>query len=271
MKFDMGAAWRDAVALIGANREVMAIVAGVFFFLPSLAAVLLVPEMQPPVGADPEQVQAFLMEFYVANAPLFVLLGLVQAVGLLTLLSLLRDDSRPTVGDALKTALKGLLPYIGTQLIVAVGAVLILTVAVAVPAGLGMGPVAGILAVVALPIFLYVLIKLSLVTPVIAIEKQMNPIAILQRSWRLTKGNSVRLFLFYLLLGVVFLVAVLVISIVFGIVFALLGEGTAFMIANGILSGLMGAAGTLIFSAILAATHRQLAGPSSDRLGETFE
>ena len=39
MKFDMNAAWREATGMIAANREVLMIVAGVFFLLPSLASV----------------------------------------------------------------------------------------------------------------------------------------------------------------------------------------------------------------------------------------
>ena len=34
MKFDMSEAWRDAVAMMTANREVLLIVAGIFFLLP---------------------------------------------------------------------------------------------------------------------------------------------------------------------------------------------------------------------------------------------
>ena len=37
MKFDMGAAWNEAMRLISGNLQVIAIVAGVFFFLPYFA------------------------------------------------------------------------------------------------------------------------------------------------------------------------------------------------------------------------------------------
>ena len=44
MKLDMNRAWTDALSLIQANLGVVAIVAGVFFFLPYLAFMLLMPD-----------------------------------------------------------------------------------------------------------------------------------------------------------------------------------------------------------------------------------
>lgn len=272
MQFDMGRAWRDAAAMITGNREVMLIVAGVFFFLPSFAAVLLVPDMQAQLAqnASPEQAQQFMTDFYLNNAPIFALTGLVQIVGFIALLALLRDDSRPTLGAAIKVGLVGLLPYIGVQLLAAVALMLLIVIVMGAGAagGIAVGSVLGLAAAVGAA---YILVKLSLVTPVVGIEKVMNPIAVLKRSWALTKGNSLRLFAYYLLLLGVFLVLTIVLGMVFGLIFALLGTGTAYMIANGLFSGLLSAGATLVFAAVLAAVHRQLAGPSTDRLTGTFE
>ena len=272
MKFDMGDAWRDAMAMLSANREVMLIVVGVFSFLPSLAAVLLVPEMQPPAATgSAEQAERMLMDYYSANAPIFIVLTLLQTLGFIALLALLRDDRKPTVGEALKIGAVGLLPYIGTQILVALAALAVLGVAVGIPIALGANAVGGILGVLALPVAAYVFTKLSLVTPVIAIEKVINPITVLNRSWRLTKGNSVRLFFFYLLLMIVFVVIALISSIVFGILNAMLGQGTASLIASGLYSGLLGAAAMLVFAAVLAAVHRQLSGQTAGGIGAAFE
>jgi len=134
MKLDMTAAWNDAVAMINANREVMAVIAGVFFFLPSLAAVFLLPTIETlPQGADLEEVRKFLIDFYSANAVPFILMGLAQAVGFISLLALLRDDRKPTVGEAIKNGFVGLLPYIGVELIIAFGAAIVVMVLVGIP------------------------------------------------------------------------------------------------------------------------------------------
>ncbi|HSG35206.1 MAG TPA: glycerophosphoryl diester phosphodiesterase membrane domain-containing protein [Sphingomonadaceae bacterium] len=271
MKLDMGAAWNDAVAMIKANTEVMAVIAGVFFFLPSLAAVFLVPPLEAPPGADIDVVTDILVGFYSDNALPLVLLTLTSAIGFIALLALLRDDRKPTVGDAIKTGFFGLVSYVGSQLMVALGLAVIVGVLVGIPASLGMDAIAAVAALVVAVLFVYVMIKLSMVTPVIAIERNLNPFGIVRRSWQLTKGNSLRLLLFYLLLGLAFGVISVLIGAIAGLLFALLGEGEIAEIANGAVSGLTSAAGSLVFAAILAAVHRQLAGPSTGRIAETFE
>jgi len=259
-------------AMINANREVMAVIAGVFFFLPSLAAVFLLPTIETlPQGADLEEVRKFLIDFYSANAVPFILMGLAQAVGFISLLALLRDDRKPTVGEAIKNGFVGLLPYIGVELIIAFGAAIVVMVLVGIPVALDITALAFVTMIAAIVALVYVMIKLSLVTPVIAIEKDMNPISILKRSWALTKGNSLRLFLFYFLLAIAYIVIAGVIGLILGLGLNLLGDGIAYKIADGTVEGLMSSAGTLIFAAILAAVHRQLAGPSTGNLSETFE
>ena len=97
----------------------------------------------------------------------------------------------------------------------------------------------------------------------------MNPITALARSWKLTKGNSLRLFALYVLL----VIAVLVLSLVLGMVFALfgvLGE-TIGLLATAIGGGLVSMAFTTIMLAVLAAVHRQLTGGTAQGTAETFE
>ena len=118
----------------------------------------------------------------------------------------------------------------------------------------------------------YLVVKLSLTMPVIVIDKVLNPFAALTRSWRLTRGNSFRIFLFYLLLALIYLV----VATVFGggiVLIATLaaGEGTLSLVITAVVSGLLGAAASLILTAILAAIHRQLAGSSPEALGATFD
>ncbi|HTN14771.1 MAG TPA: hypothetical protein VL094_08190 [Sphingomonadaceae bacterium] len=282
MRFDMSRAWRDATAMIAANREVMLIVAGVFFFLPNVVTSLLLPtteatfspaERAPSqdIGQILAQLESQLQAALPPGALLAIFLsGLAQAIGLIALLALLRDDTKPTVGEALKVGIMGLLPYIGAQLLAGFGLALALGVLIGVPAAIGLGAIAGIMIIAAIPIFAYVMIKISLVSPVIAIEKLMNPIAILSRSWSLTKGNSFRLLGYYALLTLAFLVISLVIGIVFGLLTALMGTGTAFQLVNAVLSGLLSGAATMVLAGVMAAIHRQLAGPSTGNLENTF-
>ena len=268
MKFSMSEAWRDATAMMSANREVLLVVAAIFFLLPSLAMGLAMPGLQEMMIADPENAQAMVLELYGTWWWLLIVIFLAQIVGYLALLALLRDTSRPTVGEALKAGVAGLLPAIGFYLIFGIGTVLVAMVAfalVAVNAALGM--VAILLCVVLL---VYVMIKLTLVLPVIAIDKVSNPITAMTRSWQLTKGNSLRLFLFFLLLIVVYLVISIVVGMIVAAIVLALGQSAALLV-NGIISAILSALITVVLIAVIAAIHRQLSGPSAAAVSETFE
>jgi hypothetical protein len=93
---------------------------------------------------------------------------------------------------------------------------------------------------------------------------------VIARSWRLTKGNSGRLFAFYLLLFIVYIVVSAVLGIVVAALTLAIGESGASMV-EAIVTGLVGAAFSMVFVAVLAASHRQLSGPSPTAVSATFE
>lgn len=270
MIFDMNRAWREAGEMVTANREVLLVVAGLFFFLPSLAFALFVPAPQPTAGANPEQMAAMVAQFYQGNLPWLLLISVLQMVGVLTMLALLRDQAKPTVGDALKRGVIGAALYLVAQIAVAFAVVLVGAVLVGTASMTGIVPLIVIAIIAMLVILFYVTIKTSLVPAVLAIERENNPFLAIRRSWLLTKGNSFRIFLFYALLVLVIGIASIVIGGVLGIVLALLG-GTAVHIGQAAISGLIGAVATVYFVSIVAAIHRQLAGPSTEAIGNTFE
>ncbi|MBT2132936.1 glycerophosphoryl diester phosphodiesterase membrane domain-containing protein [Croceibacterium sp. LX-88] len=280
MKFDMGRAWNDAVALLQANRDVVLIVGAAFFFLPSLALMLLSPDYAAlasgaavaPQPTDPSDAFDLALKqagevfdqikwFLLASA-------IVQGIGMLGLLALLTDRARPTVGEALLIGAKCLIPYILAQILLSlvVALLLVIPVLAGTSGGAALAVLFGLGALVA---FCYLMTKFSLVAPVIAIERVTNPLVALQRSWRLTKGNSVRLFAFYVLL----LIAVMVISTVVGLfagLFTALGGQTVGLIVSGLVNALFGMIVTVLFLAVLAGTHKQLARPTQ-AVSEIFE
>lgn len=274
MKLDMGRAWNDALSLLRGNQQVVLIVAGVFFFLPNLALSLLMPETMGQAEAQmagEQDVNAMIEMAATLYGQIWwqiLLVSLLSAIGMLGLLALLTDHNRPTVGEALKAGAIYLLPYIAAQILIGMIAVLIVLVPViaGAAAGVGAGALLGILALVAV---IYVYTKFSLAVPVIVIEETMNPLRALARSWSLTKGNSLRLFLFYMLIFVVFLVVMMMLGIVGGALGLLAGED-----ANIIINGLLGAAVNMgmvtLYLAVLAAVHRQLSG-NVKAVGATFE
>lgn len=273
MKLDMSRAWNDATAMISANRETVLILAGVFFFLPNLVLMLSMPDMASTMQmqpADSEQALEQMTGMYAQMWWAFVLIALLQGVGMLASLSLLGNAARPTVGEAIKAGVVGLLPYIGVQILQTLLFVAVLGIPFGAAVASGLPGLAFVVGVAVLVAFLYLFTKFSLSAPVIAIDHLMNPLRAMGTSWRITKGNSLRLFLFYLLLFVALLVVFIIVSMVFGMIFALMGS-QIMLIGNGITASLINAASITIFLAVLAAVHRQLAGPTTEDVRETFE
>jgi len=273
VKFDMGRAWNDAVALVSANRHVVPVIAGVFFFLPSFAMALLLPGQMADLQAangNPAAAWRAMGAFYERIWWAILLVAVVQGIGMLGLLALLTDRSRPTVGEALAIGAKALIPYIVAQFLQALSFVLVFAILVGIGAATGSKGITALLVLVAIVAAAYIFTKFSLTIPVIAIERVMNPVRALARSWRLTKGNSVRLFVFYLLLLIVLMVVAMLLSAIFGLVGVAFGAAGA-SIVSGVVSALMNMTFVMMLLAVLAAVHRQLSGPSEQNLSETFE
>lgn len=276
MKFDMTAAWNDAQQMLGANGGVLAVVAGVFFFLPYAGLMMLMGDQMQALEAsrganpDPEKMMQAVMSLYGNVWWAILLMAVLQGIGLLGLLTLLTDARRPTVGEALMAGARLFPSYIGAQLIQAVVlAVVVFTLFLlaALTGSVALGVLVGIALAVGVA---YFFTKMLLVAPVIAIENQTNPLAALARSWRLTNGNSVRIFAFmFLLLFAVAIIGALA-GAVLGFVFGLFG-GSAATIGEALVSAALNATWVVVFVAVLAAIYRQLAGPSSAAISATFE
>lgn len=272
MQFDMNQAWREASGMVSANSQVLGIVAGVFFFLPSLATAIFAPMPEPAAGMAGEEAMAFMSAYYAEAFPWIIGMGIAQAVSVMALLALLTDRSRPTVGDALKAGVFSLPSYIAAQLLVGMAVGLAFVAIIALGSATGSVALAAVLFPVGFAGMVYAMTKTSLVAPVIVIDGVRNPIAAIGRSWNLTKGNSLRLFGFYFLVFLAFIVVMILVSMLIGMVTMLaLGANMAATIVNGAISGALGAAMVVYFVSIIAAAHRQLSGPSAEAIGATFE
>ena len=272
MKFDMGRAWSDAMAMLSNNSRLIVILAGTFLFLPSLVLGVFAPstEIEAAAAGDPEQMQAAMAAFASANWPIILIYALASTIGTLAMLALLGRDQRPTVGEAIKVGAVALLPYLAASLIIGAGIGLVGAVVIAIGAAAGPA-VAALLGFVVLIGILLVAFRLILVGPVMAIEGKLNPIAALRRSWTLVKGNTRYVAAFMILLVVALLVLSLVFGMVFGVIGALAPSGTVSTWINAIFEGVIGAVGSTVFLAVYAAMHRQLAGESPESLSQTFD
>ena len=271
MTFDSNTAWKDGTAAVAANREVLFTLAGVFYFLPSLAFALLYPQPTPPPGMASEAMGNFLLEYYRGALPMLLPATILQAVATLAILTLFTDRTQPTVGEAIKEGAIGLIPFVLAQLLLGLafglgGGLLIVLAAATGVAALAVVAVLGLIGVA-----IYAYVRTSLLSPVIAVERVRSPIAALKRSWLLTQGNAGRLLLFFVLLGIAYLLVLMIVMGLIGVVLALvIGGRTAEVIAAVVSSGLTAVA-TLYFVAVIASIHRQLAGPSGETVAATFE
>lgn len=248
-QFDFGATWSEASALITSNIQILVAVIGVFVVIPQfvLSMVMGLPPSDP--SADPEAALAAVLAYYSDNL-IFILIGaVIGIIGTLTVLTIYLDKSRPTVAAAISAAFTMVLSYFLTSVLTALAV------------GLGM-------------IFLivpgiYLAIKFICAGPIIVAEKERNPIAAMQRSWALTKGNSLRIFGFVLVLIVVLIVISTIVGIITGI-FAFAGEGGVMFTIGQLLQVAFQGVITAVSLAVSAAIYRQLSGPDGSALQETF-
>lgn len=261
MKFDLDTAWKDTTRLLRDNFSLLAVVAGVFYFIPYAAALLWIPGLADlTMGQfDPSspETEAMANEMFAGYWWALVLLGIVQGIGLLAMLALLKRRASPTVGQAISAGGKSVLSYIAAQLLQAVILAIVIFLLIGLPVASGLTPLAIIGGIAGLVVVAYVLTKLSIAAPIIAIDGQLNPVAALTRSWHLTKGNSVRLFFFYFLLLVAYIVISTIVSMVFALLFAM-GGAEVQSFGQAISASLMNALLALFFAGVLAAIHTQL-------------
>jgi hypothetical protein len=269
MKFDGNLAWKQASAAMAANRELLLALAGVFFFLPSFALIMLFKQPQVPAGATPEQVMAAAQPFMAAIGPWLVIGSVVQALGQLTLFELFgRSSGRPTVSEALRTALGSMFTYLVVQLLTGFMMTLVLVLALA----LG-GIVSTILgAVLGVYLVCQAYARIFTAGAVIVLEDRFNPFTVLMRAFSLSRGNGFRLGNFLFLLVIAMIVGFMVVTVIVGIIAALtLGQGRAAEMLTGFFSSVVSAVAVAYFVAIVTAVYRQLTAPAAERSPTPFD
>lgn len=258
-RLDFSDAWASARQLVAANREVLLIVAGVFFLLPLIAFNLIVPQPELPAGIPREETMRRLSEFYTAALPWLLAMTALQTIGLLTLIRLMGDPARPTVAEALKSGAIGTPILLVAQLMIGaiwgIGALLLGTM------GAVAGPVGVTVALaVAVAILLALVTRFVLASCAIVLEGVRNPMAALVRSWRVTQGNGGQMLAFYALLVIAATVIGGVAMLLVGIVLAVLTQGQLQSALADLAYGALATVISLYLAAVTAAVWRQLTG-----------
>lgn len=278
MTFDMNRTWDEALALMRANFQLLAVIAGVFLLLPTVIFYLGFPELLVPPAPEEQLSNEEALAAIAKVFPVIMLMLFVQMVGYLAMITLI-GGARPTVGEAIASAVKALPTLLATFVtILALGVVAGLVVAIALTVVIvGLALILGEAALIGLTLLLYFVLlgamfylyaRIAPLLPVIAIERVRGFVQPLKRAWTLTQGSGRRLFAFFALL----FVAYIVISMVAAIVLSALGLLTPEALAGGgvltfaLVSSVIASLLAMLLSGILVSIHRQLAGqtPAAD-------
>jgi hypothetical protein len=263
MKFSWDAALNDVVALWRTHAEVLSILAGLFLMVPQFAQLLFFPL---PQIAQIDQAAIDLIERYFQdNALWFLLLSLLVLLGSSTILSLIVDARRPTVGEAIVAALV-MLPSIfvlnlliqlsifgALLLFVAPAAYLIRQLAMAIS-----WQIFGALLLFVIPAA-YLIGRLAVATTWQMANRSMNPIAAITRSLALTRGNGWRIGGVIILVWLIGYIMARGLGAILGIVISFIIPAMSLAAVAAFLLSIISAAFSLVMLLLAAAIYRQLA------------
>ena len=272
MQFDMNRTWSQATAMISVHWQYLALIAGIFFLLPNLAMVVVMPDMMGTLLAPGDDPEVMMTQLSSQILPLMVVVlvgSLFSVVGYAAMVSLLGHE-RPTVGEALGSAVRALPTLIGCLLVGIVGYMAFAVVGALVVGVIGaalsfvIGEVGSALIGVVLLVLLlaFVLVRFVLVTPAVMLDGNRNPLAAFGRSWKLTRPAQRRIFGFFMLLMIAYLVLSMLLFSIVGL------TGNLFVI--GLFNGLAGAGAGIVLTAVIVSIHQQLSGNALETAG-TFE
>ncbi len=233
-KLDFSAAWEDAVAMLKANLSLVVPLAGVFIILPMVILNVMVPQPDFASVTDPAASLKLLLEYFSSLAPWFLISMVVAMIGYLAIYHLVLGGKNPTVGEAISLGLVSFLPYFLASLISGI----------AVTLGMFLLFVPGF----------YLAIKFSMTGPAIAAENIKSPIEALSRSWAITKGNSLRILGFILVVAIVAYIGAFIVSLIIGGVLSFVSPILA-TVFDSLMQGMV----AVLMAFVSIAIYRQLA------------
>lgn len=248
-KLSISRAWDETRAILARDGKLFASVAAALIVLPGLVRDLATPAAQPPKLPEPG-----------AWVAVWLIAFLIAVVGQLALTRLALSE-RITVGEAIGHAARRMPFYFAAQMMWAIPMALVMVLLAQGAEQKSPGAALGFLVVFGLFVFLSIRMVL---TPAVATQERVGPVAILRRSWQLTSGNWWRLFGFvvlFLIGAAIFILAVL--SVVTLIVKAVVGTPEAFSVGALVISlvtQIVTAGVYVVLMTMLARLYAQAAG-----------
>jgi hypothetical protein len=254
----ISAAWDQSKVILARDGKLLASVALALVALPALVTGLVSPRSaateDQPIWAD----------------ILFIVAALIQLAGQLALIRLALGPSI-TVGGAIAHGLRRLGVYVVSGILIMLALVAVAVPFVLILAALGIplddsmkpsGTVA-LLALLFLAVVLFVGVRMIMTGPVASAE-EIDPIAILRRSWLLTSGNFWRLLGFLLAFFIGAVVVLLAIGAAVGVLIGVASgkiepmSGSALIVA--LVQAFLNAVVTTVFAVMLARLYVQATG-----------
>lgn len=253
-------AWEETRAQFAGDGRLFASVALALIGVPTMVSALVEPQGMRLDNKGPWWVDLLTLVF-----------ALLALIGQLALVRLALKPSI-TVGGAIAHGARRMPIYILTALIIGAGLV-VLALPLAAAAKFSGIPLDGsiatvspaltVMVLVVVAIIFFVAVRMLMGTPIASAE-QAGPLAIITRSWGLTRGVWWKLLGFLLMILIGAVVVLLAISAVVGSVVTLaLGPPQAMSVSAlviGLFEGLFNAAFTALFAVMLARIYVQLSG-----------
>jgi hypothetical protein len=260
-KLSITTAWNETADILRRDFGALFTIALALNALPQILFQALGPGQAAP-GQPPQP------GLWMLLLPVVIILGFAGTIAISSL-ALGRDR---VVGSAIAHGFRRFLPLFVASLLLGLALGLLFGI-LAVASGLrpdtfSADPVRamakfGLALIVLLPIAFFFGVRLLMMTPVAAAETG-GPIAVITRSWALTRGHFWKLLGFILLVCIVFIVVMMVVGAVFGILVALLAgrpePGNLSSLIILIVSGIVNAAMIAVLTSLIARIYVQLAG-----------
>lgn len=264
MALSIGKAWDETRGIIGRDGKLLTVVAAALLVLPTALMTMVSPPQG--MGEQPEPSTGVQL--------LNIAMALVMQVGSLAVTAVALKPGA-TVGEAIATGARKLLPALGAALLFIVPMIILLALLLAVVVGVTLdadlqnkltaeqlGGTGALILFAWMCVLIFFAVRFMPASPVTVAESN-NPVAILKRSWSLTRGHFWKLLGFVVLLGIAALLALLAAGVVFGmIVLLLFGQPEAMSLSAlflGLLTGTAQAVLVVVFATMVARIYTQLA------------
>lgn len=265
-KLSLNQGWNETAAFVKREARLLFPIALLFVALPMAAARLMMPAQGGP--GDLPDAGAWLIVLVLA-----IIVGMVGNLAIATLA--LRPGT--SVAEALSNGLRRMPTLLGATLLIGLAATaaafLIIVLFAILFGGGGSSPsqedalrVAATSLILLVPLGLYVFSRLIFTTPIAAAERA-GPLAVIRRSWQLSRGSVWTLIGFILMVVILFIVIGLAVTAVVGIILSLsVGRPEAGSLAGILLlvvDALLNAVIAVYMTVMVARLYAQLAGPDA--------